>query len=83
MYILNNWIYFLYILQAPDKYANVLVNILQSVLNKAHQEMMLKDFHLETYISSNFMGLFVNRGSEFLKKIAKLCAEQISELGKL
>lgn len=46
--------------------------------------MTVNDFHLETYTSSNFMGFFLsNQGSDFLKKIAILCAEKITDLGKL
>lgn len=46
--------------------------------------MTVSDFHLETYTSSNFMGFFLsNQGSDFLKKIAVLCAEKITDLSKL
>lgn len=45
--------------------------------------MTVNDFHLETYTSSNFMGFFLSdQGSSFLKKIAVLYAERITELGK-
>lgn len=46
--------------------------------------MTVNDFHLETYASSNFMGFFLSdQASAFLKKIAVLCAERITALGKL
>lgn len=45
--------------------------------------MTIKDFNLEVYTSSNFMGFFLSdEGSDFLKRIAILCAEKITELGK-
>lgn len=67
----------------PDEYANALVSILKNVLDEVIKEMAVNDFHLETYTSSNFMGYFLSdHGSNFLKKIAALCAERISNLGK-
>lgn len=66
-----------------DKYANVLVPILRNVLDDIIKEMTVKDFHLETYASSNFMGFFLSdHESDFFKRIAVMCAERITELGK-
>jgi len=71
------------VLQVPDKYANVLVSLLKNVLDEVMKEMTVKDFHLETYASSNFMGFFLSdQESDFLKRIAVLCAERITDLGK-
>lgn len=68
----------------PDEYSSVLVSILKNVLDDVIKEMTIRDFHLETYTSSNFMGFFLSdQGSDFLKKIAVLYAEKITELGKL
>ncbi|KAL4112181.1 hypothetical protein QTP88_016018 [Uroleucon formosanum] len=67
--------------QVPDEYANTLVSILKNVLDEVIKEMTVNDFHLETYTSSNFMGFFLSdQGSSFLKKIAVLYAERITEL---
>lgn len=72
-----------YLLQVPDEYANALVSILKNVLDEVIKEMTVDDFHLETYTSSNFMGFFLSdQGSSFLKKIAVLYAEKITDLGK-
>lgn len=71
-------------LQVPDEHANALVSILKNVLDEVIKEMAVNEFHLETYTSSNFMGFFLsNHGSDFLKKIAVLCAEKITDLGIL
>jgi len=60
-----------------------LVSILKNVLDEVIKEMTVNDFNLETYTSSNFMGFFLSdQGSNFLKKIAVLYAERISDLGK-
>lgn len=80
----NNKYILINVLQVPDKYSNALVSILKNVLDEVIKEMTVKDFHLETYTSSNFMGFFLSdQGSDFLKKIAVLCAEKITDLGKL
>jgi len=67
----------------PDEYAITLVSILKNVLEEIIKKMTVNDFHLETYTSSNFMGLFLSdEGSSFLKKIAVLYAERVTDLGK-
>lgn len=61
-----------------------MVSLLKNVLEEVMKEMTIKDFNLEVYTSSNFMGFFLSEeGSEFLKRIAILCAEKITELGKV
>lgn len=60
------------------------MSILKNVLDEVIKEITVDDFHLETYTSSNFMGYFLSdKGSSFLKKIAVLYAERITDLGKL
>lgn len=59
------------------------MTILKNVLDEVIKEMTISNFHLETYTSSNFMGFFINNeGSDFLKKIAVLCAEKYTDLSK-
>lgn len=61
-----------------------MVCILESVLDEVIKEVTLQDLQLELYTSANFMGFFLSdQGSDFLKRIAVLCAEKITDLGKL
>lgn len=53
-------------------------------MDEVIKDMAFKNFHLETYASSNFMGFFLtDQGSDVLKKIAVLFAERVTDLGKL
>ncbi|XP_017892863.1 protein UBASH3A homolog isoform X2 [Ceratina calcarata] len=65
--------------KAPDESTEELVNTLETVIN----QMKLPDnIELETYISPNFMGLFVKQGdTEWLKHIAIRYTNKLSSLG--
>ncbi|KAK9302435.1 hypothetical protein QLX08_005579 [Tetragonisca angustula] len=65
--------------EAPDESTEELVNILESIVN---QDELSDNIELETYISPNFMGLFVKEiNAEWLKNIAIRYANKLSSLG--
>ncbi|XP_017759027.1 PREDICTED: protein UBASH3A homolog [Eufriesea mexicana] len=64
--------------KAADESTAELVNALESVVN---QDELLDNIELETYISSNFMGLFVKVNAEYLQNIAIQYTNKLSSLG--
>lgn len=65
--------------KAPDESTEELVNALESIVN---QDELSDNIELETYVSPNFMGLFVKEvNTEWLKNIAICYANKLSSLG--
>lgn len=72
-------LYFQTFSQAPDEFTEELANALEEVV---HQDGSQEHIKLETYISPNFMGLFVKDiNAEWLKNIAVRYANKIATLG--
>ncbi|XP_050524014.1 protein UBASH3A homolog [Daktulosphaira vitifoliae] len=70
--------------EAPDEFSDTIVNILKTLTEEIIQQMTINNFNLESYASSNFMGLFLNdQNSDIFKKIAVLFAERVSEVVKV
>lgn len=66
-------------MQASDESTEELVNALESIVN---QDELSDNIELETYVSPNFMGLFVKEvNTEWLKNIAICYANKLSSLG--
>ncbi|XP_003699375.1 ecdysteroid phosphate phosphatase [Megachile rotundata] len=64
---------------APDESTEELVNALENIVN---QNELLDNIELETYISPNFMGLFVKEiNAEWLKNIAVRYVNKLTSLG--
>ncbi|XP_011161275.1 protein UBASH3A homolog [Solenopsis invicta] len=64
---------------APDEFTKELANILENVV---HQDGLHEHIELETYVSPNFMGLFVKDvNAELLKNIALCYVNKIAALG--
>lgn len=65
--------------QAPDEFTEELANALEDV---AYQDRLHEHIELETYVSPNFMGLFVKDiNAEWLKNIAVRYVNKIAALG--
>ncbi|KAG6801572.1 protein UBASH3A [Apis mellifera caucasica] len=65
--------------RAPDESTEELVNTLENVIN---QNELSDNIELETYISPNFMGLFVKKANvEWLKNVAIHYVNKLSSLG--
>lgn len=66
-------------MQAPDESSEGLINALESIIN---QDELADRIELETYVSPNFMGLFVKEtNAEWLKNIAIRYVNKLTSLG--
>lgn len=70
--------FFLY--QVPDSVVPTIVNLLERTIQQGSQP--IHEIRLETYISQNFMGFFLNQESaEVIKAMASRFARELAQIG--